>query len=426
MSTNGAAPPVDLRTALRHGLAPDGGLYLPDSLRPLPDAAVRALRGAAWAEIASTVAAHLLAGELDRVTIDAVVSEALDFPVPLVPVTERVYALELFHGPTFAFKDVGARFLARAFAATRASDDAITVLTATSGDTGGAVAHAFHGMPGMRVVILFPQGQVSPLQERQFTTLGGNVQSVAVRGTFDDCQRLVKEAFTDRDLVGALQLTSANSINVGRLLPQVLYYFHAWAHLPIADAIVSVPSGNFGNLAAGLIAKRLGLPALRFVAATNVNDAVPEYLRTGRFTPRPSIRTISSAMDVGNPSNLDRIVALYRDQPDRLRRDVSGRSFSDDATRACIGSTARHHDYLLDPHSAVGMLGIEEELQEHPGAVGVVLATAHPAKFADVVESASGRSVELPAALDTLRQRESRPEVIRPDQRALNSLLQNG
>ena len=423
VSTRGTAPPVDLRTALRHGLAPDGGLYLPDPLRPLPAAELGALRGAPWIEVATRVAAHLLGDELDRATIEAMVASALDFPMPLVHLTERVHLLELFHGPTFAFKDVGARFLARAFAATCGSDAPITVLTATSGDTGGAVAHAFHGVSGIRVVILFPQGQVSPLQERQFTTVGGNVQAVAVRGTFDDCQRLVKDAFGNRRLVDGLGLTSANSINVGRLLPQVFYYFHVWAQLPTA-AVVSVPSGNFGNLAAGLIAKRLGLPVSRFVAATNANDVVPEYLRTGRFTRRPSIRTISSAMDVGDPSNLDRIVALYEGELERLRRDVSGRSFTDDETRACIADTARRHDYLLDPHSAVGLLGLEAELPAHPEACGVVLATAHPAKFADIVEPIIGRPVALPASLDALRVVESRPEAIDPNRQALESLLQ--
>ena len=424
VSTIGAAPPVDLRTALRHGLAPDGGLYLPAALRPLPAPEVDAMKGASWLDVASRVAAHLLGDELDRAAIDAMVSAALDFPVPLVQLTDRVHVLELFHGPTFAFKDVGARFLARALAATRSSDESITVLAATSGDTGGAVAHAFRGVAGTRVVILFPQGQVSPLQERQCTTVGGNVQAVAVRGTFDDCQRLVKETFGNRQLVEALGLTSANSINVGRLLPQVFYYFHAWAQLPEVDTVVSVPSGNFGNLTAGLLAKRLGLPVRRFVAATNANDVVPEYLRTGRFTPRSSIRTISSAMDVGNPGNFHRIVALYRGEPGRLREDVSGRSFTDDATRECIAATVQRHGYLLDPHSAVGLLGLEAELQARSEAHGVLLATAHPAKFAAVVEPVIGGSVTLPAPLEKLLHAESRPETLAPDRQALESLLQ--
>jgi len=232
----------------------------------------------------------------------------------------------------------------------------------------------------------------------------------------------VKGAFGNRRLVDGLRLTSANSINVGRLLPQVLYYFHVWAQVPTA-AVVSVPSANFGNLAAGLIAKRLGLPVVRIVAATNANDVVPEYLRTGRFTPRPSIRTISSAMDVGHPSNLDRIVALYQGEPERLRRDVSGRSFTDDETRACIAATAQRHDYLLDPHSAVGLLGLEAELPAHPEGGGVVLATAHPAKFADIVEPIIGQPVALPASLHALQCMESRPEAIDPDPRALESVL---
>ncbi len=422
-STIGEAPPVDLRTALRHGLAPDGGLYLPTPLRRVPEAERDAMRDASWLEVASRVAAHLLGGELDRAVIDAMVSTALDFPLPLVRLSERLSVLELFHGPTLAFKDVGARFLARALAATRSSDESMTVLTATSGDTGGAVAHAFREVPGIRVVILFPQGQVSPLQERQCTTVGGNVQAVAVRGTFDDCQRLAKEVFGDRQLVEDLGLTSANSINIGRLLPQVFYYFYAWALRPEEDVVVSVPSGNLGNLTGGLLAKRLGLPIRRFVAAANVNDAFPEYLRTGRFTTRPSIRTISNAMDVASPSNLERIVALYRGRFGRLRADVSGRSFTDDATRACIASTVARHGYLLDPHSAVGMLGLEAELQARPKAHGIVLATAHPAKFDAVLEPIIGRPVELPARLRALLNRESRPETIPPHRQALASLL---
>jgi len=352
------------------------------------------------------------------------VREALDFPLPLVPLADRVHVLELFHGPTGAFKDVGARFLARALAATRAAREEITVLTATSGDTGGAVAHAFHGVTGTQVVILFPLGQVSPLQERQFTSLGGNVSAVGVRGTFDDCQRLVKEAFADRDLAGRLGLTSANSINIGRLLPQVFYYFYAAAQLSgSAEILVSVPSGNFGNLAAGLLAKRLGAPVTRFVAATNANDVVPEYLETGRFVSRPSVRTISSAMDVGNPSNFERIHSLYDRDVTRLRRDVAGRAYDDDATRRCMADTFRRHGYLLDPHSAVGMLALQDEMRQRPGVAGIVLGTAHPAKFADVVESAIGHPVVPPPQLADLAARESRYATIEPRLEALEPLL---
>jgi len=419
-STAGSAAPADLRTALLAGLAPDGGLYLPHPLVPLPPDRVTAMRGTAWPDVARLVARHLLEPELDRDTVDEIVRDALDFPLPLVHVAGRVSVLELFHGPTCAFKDVGARFLARALAATMEPGEPVTVLTATSGDTGGAVAHAFRDVQGARVVVLFPLGQVSPLQERQFTTLGGNVSAVAVRGTFDDCQRLVKEAFADRGITGRLHLTSANSINVGRLLPQVFYYFHAWAQLPkAAEVVVSVPSGNFGNLAAGLIARRLGAPITRFVAATNANDAVPEYLRTGRFAPRPSVRTISSAMDVGHPSNFERVEALYEGDVARLRCDVSGRSYADDATRRCISDIARRYGYVLDPHSAVGMLGLEEELPLHPRAAGVLLATAHPAKFADVVEPAIDRPVAFPPQLADLETRESRFATIEPRLAAL-------
>jgi threonine synthase len=415
VSTAGAAPPADLRTALHAGLAPDGGLYLPSPLAPLPPGTIAAMRDAPWTDVARAVARHLLEPELDRGTVDAIVREALDFPLPLVPLTDRVHVLELFHGPTGAFKDVGAQFLARALAATRAPGEATTVLTATSGDTGGAVAHAFHGMPGTRVVILFPIGQVSPLQERQFTTLGGNVTALGVRGTFDDCQRLVKEVFATREMAGRLRLTSANSINVGRLLPQVFYYFYAAAQLADrAEVLVSVPSGNFGNLAAGLIAKRLGAPVARLVAATNANDVVPEYLETGRFVARPSVRTISSAMDVGNPSNFERVHALYDGDVARLRRDVAGRAFDDDATRQCMAQTFRRRGYVLDPHSAVGMLGLEAELTAHPRANGVLLATAHPAKFADAVEPEVGCGVAAPPALARLAQLESRYATIEP------------
>ena len=415
VSTAGAAPPADLRTALHAGLAPDGGLYLPSPLAPLPPGTIAAMRDAPWTDVARAVARHLLEPELDRGTVDAIVREALDFPLPLVPLTDRVHVLELFHGPTGAFKDVGAQFLARALAATRAPGEATTVLTATSGDTGGAVAHAFHGMPGTRVVILFPIGQVSPLQERQFTTLGGNVTALGVRGTFDDCQRLVKEAFATREIAGRLRLTSANSINVGRLLPQVFYYFYAAAQLADrAEVLVSVPSGNFGNLAAGLIAKRLGAPVARLVAATNANDVVPEYLETGRFVARPSVRTISSAMDVGNPSNFERVHALYDGDVARLRRDVAGSAFDDDATRQCMAQTFRRRGYVLDPHSAVGMLGLEAELTAHPRANGVLLATAHPAKFADAVEPEVGCGVAAPPALARLAQLESRYATIEP------------
>jgi threonine synthase len=379
----------------------------------LPAGALKGLRGASWEQVAVTVARHLLQDDLSPSQVEQVVGEALDFPVPLVPLTDGAYALELFHGPTCAFKDVGARFMARLMALHhRPNDPLLTVLVATSGDTGSAVAHAFFNLPGTRVVVLYPEGKVSRLQERQFTTLGGNVTALAVAGTFDDCQRLVKEAFADPGL-RELRLTSANSINIGRLLPQIFYYFHAWAQLPEspAELIVSVPSGNFGNLTAGLMAKRLGLPVGKFVAATNVNDVVPKYLETGIFTPRPSVATLSNAMDVGNPSNFARMLWLCGGDVDRMRKDLEGHAYTDDQTRAVIARAFGEWGYVLDPHSAVACLGLAQGRSARSQATGVFLATAHAAKFADVVEPGIGKKVELPARLAACLARE--PRVVR-------------
>jgi threonine synthase len=388
VSTAGESTPTDLRSALIRGLAPDGGLYLPAALEPLSAHSVADLRGCSLQEAAVGLAPRLF-GTADPATrLGQNLRDALSFPIPLVPLEERIFVLEVFHGPTLAFKDVGARCMARLMATLHDQTEPLTVLTATSGDTGGAVAHAFHGLPNTRVVVLYPEGRVSAFQERQFTTLGGNVRPVAVSGTFDDCQRLVKRALEhERSRAGRL-LTSANSVNIGRLLPQVFYYAYAWAQLPASHAplLVSVPSGNFGNLTAGLIAKRLGIPIDVFVAATNANDVVPQFLRTGDFNPRPSMRTISSAMDVGNPSNVDRMLALYEHDLTALRRDVVGRSSSDAETRDCIAEVFGRTGYVLDPHSAVGYLGLEAELASRRDAVGLLLATAHPSKFADIVE----------------------------------------
>ncbi len=425
VSTSGTAPPVDLAEAIAQGLAPDGGLYLPEPLGPLLPTEVNALRGRSLVDVGHRVSTYLLRGQLDDAVVGAIVRAALDFPIPLVRVSEQIFALELFHGPTLAFKDVGARFLARLVAAAALPmSEQLTVLVATSGDTGGAVAHAFHGVEGTRVVVLYPLDQVSPLQERQFATLGGNVRAVAVRGTFDDCQRLAKEAFADADLRRQVRLTSANSINVGRLLPQVFYFFHGWSQLPAGSKpIVAVPSGNFGNLTAGVIAKRLGLPVTRFVAATNVNDVVPAYLRTGRYAPRPSQRTISNAMDVGAPGNLPRIMALYGDDLERLRRDVAGHAASDDDTRQCIARVWRETGYVLDPHSAVAYLGLEAELAVRPDAVGMVLATAHPAKFADVVQPLIGDTVPMPDRVAHLADKPLQREIVDPHLDAVRAQL---
>ena len=371
---------------------------------------------------------HLLGGPggLPDETLDRIAHEALNFPIPLVPLTDDVAVLELFHGPTLAFKDVGARVMARLLVevtgpeaeaghagATRTHSPPLTILAATSGDTGGAVASAFFGVPGTRVVVLYPEGQVSPRQEAQFTTLGGNTLALRVRGTFDDCQRMVKEAFADPSLRTTHRLTSANSINVGRLLPQVIYHVHAWV---LADTdrplVLSVPSGNFGNLAAGLLARAMGLPIERFVAATNANDVVPAYLETGTYTPRASVRTHASAMDVGAPSNLERIRAFFGDDLARLNEAVTASAWSDPETEAATRRLDAEHGYVIEPHGAIGFLALKKALTEFehapaetpasgppPRPLGIVLATAHPAKFAEVVEPVLGRTLPLPQAL---------------------------
>jgi len=393
-------PPVSFTTALFQGLAPDGGLYVPETIEPWPDHELARLPRRTLTEIALRVLRPFTRGELDPAVLEAVVVEALNFPIPLVEVAPRVYALELFHGPTLAFKDVGARMMARMMAALHEARDPLTVLAATSGDTGSAVAHAFYRVPNTRVVILYPDGRISPTQEAQLTMFNGeraNVRAYAVAGSFDDCHRLTRDAFGDADLSRRMRLTSANSVNVGRLLPQMVYYFHAIAQVTAAIAapsaiIFCTPSGNFGNLTAGLMAKRSGLPIDRFIAATNINDVVPQYLSTGQFVPRSSVQTLANAMDVGNPSNFQRMSWLYGGDLDRMRRDVAGACATDDDVRSTIRDVYETRGYLLDPHSAIAYRGLM-------GRDGIFLATAHPAKFSEIVEPIIGRAVETPAPL---------------------------
>src|SRR3954469_10900071 len=391
ISSRGQSPQVSFVDALFAGTAPDGGLYVPERIDPLPTASLDKLRTASLVEIATTIGAHLFRDEISEQAFGLLVRDALNFDVPLRQVTDRIWALELFHGPTLAFKDIGARVQARLLH--HFTDGTpLTILVATSGDTGSAVAQAFHGVPDTRVVVLYPEGQVSDVQEAQMASLGDNIFAVAVHGTFDDCQRLVKEAFADADLRSHVWLTPANSINLGRLLPQVFYYFVLASVGPGRHGehlTVSVPSGNFGNLTAGLIAKRIGLPVDRFVAATNANDVVPEYLRTGEYTPRASVKTVANAMDVGAPSNFERMRAMYGDSFESLRCDIAGAAFDDATVVAEIAHVYRRHKYLLDPHGAIAWLGLRDVLATNAGArdrQGVFLATAHPAKFREVVE----------------------------------------
>ena len=412
--TTRGGPPVSFTSALYEGLAPDGGLYVPEAIEPWTEREIDSLPRRTLTEIGLRALRPFARGEIDPATLEAVVVEALNFPIPLVEVEPGVYALELFHGPTLAFKDVGARTMARLMAALHRGDEPLTVLAATSGDTGSAVAHAFYRVPNTRVVVLYPDGRVSPTQEAQLTMFNGeraNVRAYAVAGSFDDCHRLTREVFGDAELRRRMRLTSANSVNIGRLLPQSIYYFHAAAQFgPDRDIVFATPSGNFGNLTAGLFAERSGLPVSRFVAATNVNDIVPAYLATGRYEPRASIATIANAMDVGHPSNFERMRWLYDDDLDAMRRDVAGCRFADDEVRDAIRRVHGASGYLLDPHSAIAYLGLAGQADRagragqaggagERGRVGVFLATAHPAKFAEIVDPIVGRPTEKPAPL---------------------------
>jgi threonine synthase len=436
VSSRGASPSVPFIDALFAGTAPDGGLYMPERLDPLSSdqfAAIRAADGDI-VEIGTIVGSHLLRDEISLADMRRLVRDALDFPIPLVQVTDSIWSLELFHGPTMAFKDVGARTQARLLH--HFTDGTpLTILVATSGDTGSAVAQAFHGVPDTRVVVLYPEGKVTDVQEAQMASLGDNIIAVAVHGTFDDCQGLVKQAFADDDLRSHVWLTPANSINLGRLLPQVFYYFvlaalgpaKAGPHdgrEPGRGLVVSVPSGNFGNLTAGLVAKRIGLPVERFVAATNVNDVVPEYLRTGEYKPRASVKTVANAMDVGAPSNFERMRAMYGDSFEALRCDIVGAAFDDDTVVAEIGTVWKQHGYLLDPHGAIAWLGLREALKRDSGQrPGAFLATAHPAKFREVVEPAIGQAIPLPSALAEAIKRPRHSERLPVDYAVLKKLL---
>ncbi|MCW5911273.1 MAG: threonine synthase [Cyclobacteriaceae bacterium] len=409
-STNNKNHSVDLREAVIRGLAPDNGLYMPEQVPVLPDSFFKDLPGLSFKEIGYAVARSLVGEDLPGVQLQKTIEHTLAFDAPLVEVEPGIYSLELFHGPTLAFKDFGARFLASLLGYfAQEQNKAITILVATSGDTGSAVANAFLNVPGTRVVVLYPSGKVSEAQEKQFTTLGGNITALEVSGTFDDCQRLVKQAFVDQDLKKKLFLTSANSINIARLIPQSFYYFHAYAQLKNTGPVVfAVPSGNFGNLTAGLLAQRMGLPVMQFVTATNMNDVVPEFLNTGEFRPRPSVQTISNAMDVGNPSNFARMLDLFNHDVDTLSERIKGYAFSDNETRAAMKQVYAQRGYVTDPHGAVGYLGLKQFLKSNPDYTGVFLETAHPAKFQDVVENAIQTKVELPERLQAFMKGEKK------------------
>ncbi len=363
-------------------------------------------------EIAYEMAHPYLSADFSDSEIQDIISRAVNFPAPVQKIRDSIYSLELWHGPSLAFKDFGARFMA-AVMSRLVKDESrkLTILVATSGDTGGAVAAGFLGVENVEVVILYPSGKVSPLQEKQLTTLGQNISALEVEGTFDDCQALVKTAFLDEELNEKYMLSSANSINIARLIPQSFYYAGAYAQLNApSDLVFSVPSGNFGNMTAGLIAKRMGLPVQRFIAATNVNDIVPEYLRSGKYIPKPSQATISNAMDVGAPSNFQRIEALYGGDVDKVRQDVVGYAFDDEKTKETLVEVFKEHSYLLDPHGAVGYRALKEYQADNP-CTGVLLETAHPAKFLPVMEPLVGE-FEIPLSLDVLRDKKKSATVL--------------
>ena len=402
-STNGKAAQATLEEAVVKGLASDKGLFMPEKIKALPKEFFDNIENLSFQEIAYKVADAFFGEDVDADSLKKIVYDTLSFDVPAVKVEDNIYSLELFHGPTLAFKDVGARFMSRLLGYFIKKEGAgeVNVLVATSGDTGSAVANGFLGVDGIKVFVLYPKGKVSPIQECQFTTLGKNITAVEVDGTFDDCQALVKNAFMDADLNAKFKLTSANSINVARFLPQAFYYFYAYAQMkkaePGKDVVVCVPSGNFGNITAGLFGKRMGLPIKRFIASNNSNDIFYNYLLSGKYEPRPSVATLANAMDVGDPSNFARVMDLYGKDVEAVRKDISGARYSDeqiaDAIRNCLKLTG----YQLDPHGACGYQALKEGLKA--GEVGVFLETAHPAKFKEKVEAITGSEIAIPERL---------------------------
>ena len=403
-STKDKSLRISLRKAVLTGMPSDQGLYMPVSVPVLPREFLKSVPDLSFPELAFELARYFVDGEISEQKLEDLVKDAFPFDAPLVPVSDHIYTLELFHGPTLAFKDFGARFMSRLMAVfTQNLSKELKILVATSGDTGSAVANGFYNIPGIRVYVLYPAGKVSKIQEKQIATLGKNVTALKVHGVFDDCQALVKKALADESLRRPSMISSANSINIARLIPQIFYYFRAWGQLDERerqDCVFSVPSGNFGNLTAGLLAKRMGLPIRRFVDAANVNDVVPEYLNTARFKPRPSVQTISSAMDVGNPSNFDRILDLYNHSHQAITRDIWGRGYSDEKTKDKIREAMEKTGYICDPHGAVGLLGLEDYLKtEKKTVTGIFLETAHPAKFKPIVEEVTEKEIPLPEQL---------------------------
>lgn len=428
-SLNHQSPIVSFKEATIQGQAPDKGLYFPEKLPQVSKELIENIENLSDIEIAFEVMKPYVAGAIRDEDLYHIVKETISFPVPLQYVNTAIASLELFHGPTLAFKDVGARFMSRCLGHFLKNEDReVTVLVATSGDTGGAVANGFYGVDNVNVVILYPRGRVSPVQEKQLTTLGKNITALEVEGAFDDCQRLVKEAFADKEINEKKFLTSANSINVARWLPQQVYYFLAYRQWKQKDTppVVCVPSGNFGNICAGLLAKVTGLPLGHFIAACNVNDIVSHYLKTQELKPKNTTATLSNAMDVGNPSNFIRIIELFHKQFPELKKNLSAATITDEETVDTIERIFRQEGYTLDPHGAVAWLALERYLRQHPSEKGFILETAHPVKFPDAVESATGQKIIIPEMLEEMMNREKASIVIPPDFENLKSFLLEG
>lgn len=408
-SLNHNAPKVSFEEAVIQGLATDKGLYFPESITPLNADFFENIENLSNQEIAFEAIKQFVGDEIPAETLKQIIAETLCFDFPTVKVEDDIYALELYHGPTMAFKDVGARFMSRCLAYFNKDqkDSKNTVLVATSGDTGGAVASGFLGVQGVEVIILYPSGKVSDIQERQLTTLGQNIKALEVDGVFDDCQDMVKKAFLDQSLKHK-NLTSANSINIARWLPQMFYFFFAYKQLKSQNKplVFSCPSGNFGNICAGIMAKKLGLPILHFVASTNVNDTVPRFLEKGNYDPKPSKATISNAMDVGNPSNFIRIQEMYNNDLEQFKKDFSSFSYTDAETLEAMKSIYKTDGYIAEPHGAVGYLGLKKELKNYQNAIGIFLETAHPIKFLDVVEPALNVKLPIPTQIESVLNKE--------------------
>lgn len=407
-SLNQKAPKVSFREAVIQGIAPDRGLYFPEEIPVFPDSFWKQISSRPFKEVARDLILPFVKGSIPENVLKDILHHTLDFEFPLVRLNDRISALELYHGPTMAFKDVGSRFMARCLGYfSEGSNRQITVLVATSGDTGGAVANGFLGVPGVQVVILYPEGKVSDIQERQLTTLGKNISALKVRGNFDDCQQMVKRAFLEEAIRSRMQLTSANSINVARWIPQLLYFVSAISRQAAESApVFSVPSGNFGNICAGMLARQMGMPASGFIAATNVNDTVPRYMAEGTYEPKPAVATISNAMDVADPSNFIRIRQLFENRFENLKSVLSAYSYTDTQTRKAIVELHQKYGYTADPHGAIGYLGLTDYLKDHPGAHGIFLETAHPIKFRKEVENCIGKELEIPPQIQQVLNKE--------------------